>query len=45
MEEQLSRLFDLLATARVYDLEQPRRMHAPTFPARWWLYHKILGNE
>jgi kynurenine formamidase len=35
MDEQLSRLFDLLASARVYDLEQPRRMHAPTFPAHW----------
>ncbi len=35
MDEQLSQLFDLLATARVYDLEQPRRMHAPTFPVHW----------
>jgi kynurenine formamidase len=33
-DERLSQLFDL-ATARVYDLEQPRRMHAPTFPAHW----------
>jgi kynurenine formamidase len=24
-----------LASASVYDLEQPRRMHAPTFPAHW----------
>jgi kynurenine formamidase len=35
MDEQLSQLLDLLATARVYDLEQPRRMHAPTFPVHW----------
>jgi kynurenine formamidase len=35
MDERLSQLFDLLITARVYDLEQPRRMHAPTFPAHW----------
>ena len=35
MDEQLSQLFSLMATARVYDLEQPRRMHAPTFPVHW----------
>jgi kynurenine formamidase len=35
MDERLSQLFDLLVTAKVYDLEQPRRMHAPTFPAHW----------
>jgi kynurenine formamidase len=35
MDEQLSQLFDAVASARVYDLEQPRRMHTPTFPAHW----------
>lgn len=35
MDGQLSQLLDLLVTARVYDLEQPRKMHAPTFPAHW----------
>jgi kynurenine formamidase len=35
MDERLSQLFDLLVTAQVYDLEQPRRMHAPTFPTHW----------
>ncbi len=35
MDERLSQLFDLLVTAKVYDLEQPRRMHAPIFPAHW----------
>src|SRR5918997_3999446 len=35
MDERLSQLFDLLVTAKVYDLEQPRRMHSPTFPAHW----------
>jgi kynurenine formamidase len=35
MDERLSQLFDLLVTAKVYDLEQPRRMHSPTFPTHW----------
>ena len=35
MGKRLSQLFDLLVTAQVYDLEQPRRMHAPTFPTHW----------
>ena len=35
MDTRLSQLFDLLVTAQVYDLEQPRRMHAPTFPTHW----------
>jgi kynurenine formamidase len=35
MYERLSQLFDLLLTAKVYDLEQPRRMHSPTFPTHW----------
>ena len=35
MDERSSRLFDLLVTAKVYDLEQPRRMHSPTFPTHW----------
>jgi kynurenine formamidase len=35
MHERLSQLFDLLLTAKVYDLEQPRRMHSPTFPTHW----------
>ncbi len=35
MDKRSSRLFDLLVTAKVYDLEQPRRMHSPTFPTHW----------
>jgi len=35
MDERLSQLFDMVINAKVYDLEQPRRMHSPTFPAHW----------
>ncbi len=35
MDERSSQLFNLLVTAKVYDLEQPRRMHSPTFPTHW----------
>lgn len=35
MDERTSRLLDLLVNAKVYDLEQPRRMHSPIFPAHW----------
>jgi kynurenine formamidase len=35
MDERLSQLFDMVITAKVYDLEQPRRMRSPTFPAHW----------
>jgi kynurenine formamidase len=35
MDERSSQLFDLLVNAKVYDLEQPRRMHSPTFLTHW----------